>query len=84
MYAVGHGDFYESFAQSGLLQHFLDQGREYVFLSNIDNLGATVDLKILNFLLKSATKPGFMMEVTPKTRADVKGKRTDKNKQTGT
>ncbi|XP_022698839.1 UTP--glucose-1-phosphate uridylyltransferase-like isoform X3 [Varroa jacobsoni] len=69
----GHGDFYESFCQSGLLKHFLNQGREYVFMSNIDNMGATVDLNILSFLLSSNDKPGFVMEVTEKTRADVKG-----------
>lgn len=50
------------------------QGKEYVFVSNIDNLGATVDLNILNFLL-GGRNPGqcqFLMEVTDKTRADVK------------
>ncbi|XP_022657495.1 UTP--glucose-1-phosphate uridylyltransferase-like isoform X1 [Varroa destructor] len=72
-YPPGHGDFYESFCQSGLLKHFLNQGREYVFMSNIDNMGATVDLNILSFLLSSNDKPGFVMEVTEKTRADVKG-----------
>lgn len=50
------------------------QGREYCFISNIDNLGATVDLNILNLLLNpSDGKPTeFVMEVTDKTRADVK------------
>jgi len=76
-YPPGHGDFYESFCNSGLLDTFIRQGREYVFISNIDNLGATVDLNILNMLLNpedSVTKPKeFLMEVTDKTRADVKG-----------
>ena len=40
----GHGDVYQSFYNSGLLDQFIDQGKEYMFLSNIDNLGATVDL----------------------------------------
>ncbi|OQR66351.1 UTP--glucose-1-phosphate uridylyltransferase-like [Tropilaelaps mercedesae] len=72
-YPPGHGDFYESFYQSGLLKHFLQEGREYVFMSNIDNLGATVDLNILSLLLNSKNQPGFVMEVTEKTRSDVKG-----------
>jgi len=72
-YPPGHGDFYESFKNSGLLEHFKSQGKEYVFMSNIDNLGATVDLKILNFLLHTERKCNFLMEVTDKTRADVKG-----------
>ena len=46
-YPPGHGDVYESFNNSGLLKQFVDQGREYVFISNIDNLGATVDMSIL-------------------------------------
>lgn len=74
-YPPGHGDFYNSFHNSGLLDEFLKQGKEYVFISNIDNLGATVDLSVLNFLL-GGEKPGqcpFLMEVTDKTRADVKG-----------
>lgn len=49
------------------------QGREYCFISNIDNLGATVDLNILNLLLNPTDKsPEFVMEVTDKTKADVK------------
>ncbi|UYV74814.1 UGP2 [Cordylochernes scorpioides] len=46
-YPPGHGDFYRSFKNSGLLEKFLVQGRDLCFLSNIDNLGATVDLSIL-------------------------------------
>ncbi|CAH1163568.1 unnamed protein product [Phaedon cochleariae] len=75
-YPPGHGDFYESFKNTGLLDKFLKQGREYCFISNIDNLGATVDLNILNSLLNpdhKHSKPEFVMEVTDKTRADVKG-----------
>ncbi|XP_029845714.2 UTP--glucose-1-phosphate uridylyltransferase isoform X2 [Ixodes scapularis] len=74
-YPPGHGDFYTSFCQSGLLEHFLSEGREFCFISNIDNLGATVDLNILNLLLSTNTPaaPDFVMEVTDKTRADVKG-----------
>ena len=48
-YPPGHGDIYESFFNSGLLQQLIDQGKEYVFVSNIDNLGATVDMGILQF-----------------------------------
>lgn len=43
-YPPGHGDIYQSFYQSGLLDDFIGQGKEYMFLSNIDNLGASVDL----------------------------------------
>ncbi|XP_050544718.1 UTP--glucose-1-phosphate uridylyltransferase isoform X2 [Daktulosphaira vitifoliae] len=73
-YPPGHGDFYDSFKNSGLLQKFINSGRDYCFISNIDNLGATVDLNILNMLLsKDINSPEFVMEVTNKTKADVKG-----------
>ncbi|GLG93244.1 hypothetical protein R5R35_006552 [Gryllus longicercus] len=75
-YPPGHGDFYYSFLESGLLRRFLEEGREYCFISNIDNLGATVDLNILNFLMDPSSgepAPEFVMEVTDKTRSDVKG-----------
>ncbi|XP_043473368.1 UTP--glucose-1-phosphate uridylyltransferase isoform X2 [Leptopilina heterotoma] len=74
-YPPGHGDFYESLKNSGFLDRFIQQGRDYCFISNIDNLGATVDLNILNFFIKEDRSQNieFLMEVTDKTRADVKG-----------
>jgi len=70
-YPPGHGDVFKSFFKSGLLQQMIAEGREYVFLSNVDNLGATVDFNILNHLVENNVE--FAMEVTDKTRADVKG-----------
>ncbi|KAK3580388.1 hypothetical protein CHS0354_001508 [Potamilus streckersoni] len=73
-YPPGHGDIYKSFYNSGLLEIFIKAGKKYVFVSNIDNMGATVDLNILSFLLNNKVKaPEFVMEVTDKTRADIKG-----------
>ncbi|KAM3930326.1 UTP--glucose-1-phosphate uridylyltransferase isoform 1-T1 [Leptodactylus fuscus] len=74
-YPPGHGDIYASFYNSGLLDTLLDEGKEYIFVSNIDNLGATVDLYILNHLMNppNGKRCEFVMEVTDKTRADVKG-----------
>ena len=43
-YPPGHGDVYNSLKRSGLLDKFLADGKEFIFISNIDNLGATVDL----------------------------------------
>ncbi|KAF5403849.1 UTP--glucose-1-phosphate uridylyltransferase [Paragonimus heterotremus] len=42
-YPPGHGDVYRCFQKSGLLKKFMLSGKEWVFISNIDNLGATVD-----------------------------------------
>jgi UTP--glucose-1-phosphate uridylyltransferase len=54
-YPPGHGDFYQSFYNSGLMKELVDKGRKYVFLSNIDNLGATVDL-VSNILISYLPK----------------------------
>ncbi|XP_073682664.1 UTP--glucose-1-phosphate uridylyltransferase-like [Garra rufa] len=74
-YPPGHGDIYASFYNSGLLEQLIAEGKEYIFVSNIDNLGATVDLYILNHLVSqpNGKRCEFIMEVTDKTRADVKG-----------
>ncbi|MBN3320168.1 UGPA uridylyltransferase, partial [Atractosteus spatula] len=74
-YPPGHGDIYASFYNSGLLDQLINEGKEYIFVSNIDNLGATVDLYILNHLMSqpNGKRCEFVMEVTDKTRADVKG-----------
>lgn len=73
-YPPGHGDIYASFYNSGLLEQLIAQGKEYIFVSNIDNLGATVDLHILHHLVNqpNGKRCEFIMEVTDKTRADVK------------
>ncbi|XP_033104983.1 UTP--glucose-1-phosphate uridylyltransferase-like isoform X2 [Anneissia japonica] len=72
-YPPGHGDVYNSFYNSGLLDGFIEKGKEFMFMSNIDNLGATVDINILQHVLGKRDCAEFVMEVTDKTRADVKG-----------
>lgn len=39
-YPPGHGDLYESLVRSGILDRLLSDGKEYLFVSNSDNLGA--------------------------------------------
>ena len=70
-YPPGHGDLFESLHASGELDALIAQGREILFVSNGDNLGATVDLKILNHMIETGAE--YIMELTDKTRADVKG-----------
>ncbi|ADM11163.1 UTP glucose 1 phosphate uridyltransferase 1 [Encephalitozoon intestinalis ATCC 50506] len=71
MYPPGHGDLFYSLKNSGMLEELLNEGYEYLFVSNIDNLASTVDLKLLEYF--ATNNLGFLMEVTDKTRADVKG-----------
>lgn len=67
----GHGDLYLALVTSGRLDKLLAAGFEYAFVSNIDNLGATIDLPILGYFAKKNIP--FLMEVTPRTDADKKG-----------
>ncbi|GMF95884.1 unnamed protein product [[Candida] boidinii] len=70
-YPPGHGDLFESLVASGELDSLLEQGKEVLFVSNGDNLGATVDTRILDHMLETGAE--YIMELTDKTRADVKG-----------
>lgn len=67
----GHGDVYLSLHQSGLLERLLQRGIRWAFVSNIDNLGSTVDPCILGFMAREGVE--FAMEVTERTEADIKG-----------
>ena len=77
----GHGDIYPSLVGSGMLERLLDQGIEYVFVSNSDNLGATLDLDILSHFAK--TDGAFLMEVCKRTKGDKKGGHLAKRKSDG-
>ncbi|KAL8871681.1 MAG: hypothetical protein Q9174_002541 [Haloplaca sp. 1 TL-2023] len=70
-YPPGHGDVFESLYNSGILEQLIERGVEIIFLSNADNLGAVVDLGILQHMVQ--TKAEYIMELTDKTKADVKG-----------
>ena len=70
-YPPGHGDLFEALVSSGILDSLLDEGKEILFVSNGDNLGATVDTNILNHMIETGSE--YIMELTDKTRADVKG-----------
>jgi len=45
-YPPGHGDVFEALYFSPVFQALREAGREYIFISNIDNLGATVDFSL--------------------------------------
>ncbi|EAY14496.1 UTP--glucose-1-phosphate uridylyltransferase family protein [Trichomonas vaginalis G3] len=67
----GHGDVYHCLRDSGLLDQLIAEGKKFMFISNIDNLGARIDLKILN---KVATENrSYAAETVPKTPDDWKG-----------
>jgi UDP-N-acetylglucosamine pyrophosphorylase len=67
----GHGDIYPSLRAWGALDKFAASGIEYLFVSNVDNLGAHPDLRILGYLEKTGLD--FLMEVAIRTSDDKKG-----------
>jgi UDP-N-acetylglucosamine pyrophosphorylase len=67
----GHGDIYPSLLGSGALDRLLDEGVRYAFVSNSDNLGASLDLGLLAWFAASGL--GFLMEVAERTMSDRKG-----------
>lgn len=67
----GHGDLYPSLLGSGRLDRLLDAGVKYLFVSNSDNLGASLDLDLLRYFATS--DQSFLMEVCERTPSDRKG-----------
>ncbi len=70
-YATGHGDVVDSLKRSGLLRDFLARGGKYVTITNLDNLGATIDPVILGSFIQSQAP--LMFEVVDKDDGDRGG-----------
>ena len=77
----GHGDLYPAMVGSGTLDTLLAKGFKYMFVSNSDNLGATMDLKLLSWFAKEGAP--FAMECAARTDADKKGGHLAKSVATG-
>ncbi len=67
----GHGDIYIALLTSGMLARLLAAGYRYAFISNADNLGATIHPGLLGYLVEQGLS--FLMEVTDRTDMDKKG-----------
>jgi len=70
-YPPGSGEVFSVLKRSGLLEKFLKEGREYLFVTNVENLSATVDLRILSDLANSQLD--FLLEVTDRISTDTTG-----------
>jgi len=71
LYAPGHGDLPESLGRSGLLRRFIDDGGKYVWIANIDNLGAGIDPTILGWHIEHGAPAS--VEVVDKVDKDRGG-----------
>ncbi len=67
----GHGDLYTALVTRGLLGQLRAAGYRRLFVSNSDNLGATLDPRILGWMAQQQLP--FLMEVADRTEADRKG-----------
>jgi UTP--glucose-1-phosphate uridylyltransferase len=67
----GHGDIFTAIASSGVLDQLIDAGYKYAFVSNSDNLGATIDTSIPTYMEENQVP--FLMEVCLRGEMDKKG-----------
>jgi UTP--glucose-1-phosphate uridylyltransferase len=70
-YATGHGDLVEALRRSGLLRAFRKGGGKYVWIANLDNLGATIEPAVLGAFI--ASNADVMVEVCEKAAGDRGG-----------
>jgi UTP--glucose-1-phosphate uridylyltransferase len=52
-HATGHGDLVDALRRSNLLDEFCASGGKYVWITNVDNLGASIDPALLGHFIES-------------------------------
>jgi UTP--glucose-1-phosphate uridylyltransferase len=70
-YAPGHGDLTFALRRSGVLERFLSEGGKVLYMSNVDNLAATLDPAVIGAHLESAKQ--VTAEVVSKDPGDAGG-----------
>jgi UTP--glucose-1-phosphate uridylyltransferase len=70
-YAPGHGDLPDALRRSGLLASFEACGGKYVWIANLDNLGATLDAALLGDFIERGSD--VRVEVAGKEAGDRGG-----------
>jgi len=70
-YATGHGDLPDALRRSGLLRSFVATGGKYVWITNLDNLGATIDDALLGHFIHCGRD--LLVEVAAKAPGDRGG-----------
>jgi len=71
VHATGHGDLPDALRASGLLDPFIAGGGRYLWLMNLDNLGATVDPLVLGWHIEHGAP--LTVEVVDKAEGDRGG-----------
>jgi len=70
-HAPGHGDLPDALRESGLLEAFVKRGGKVIMVTNIDNMGGTLDPVVIGFHL--AHKKPITSEVVDKLPSDRGG-----------
>jgi UTP--glucose-1-phosphate uridylyltransferase len=70
-YAPGHGDLPDALRRSGLLASFEQRGGKFVWIANLDNLGATLDAAMLGDFIERGSD--LQVEVAGKEAGDRGG-----------
>jgi UTP--glucose-1-phosphate uridylyltransferase len=70
-YSPGHGDLPDALRRSGLLASFVARGGKYVWIANLDNLGASIDEALLGSFIERAAD--VLVELAPKAAGDRGG-----------
>jgi UTP--glucose-1-phosphate uridylyltransferase len=70
-YSTGHGDLVDALRRSGLLHAFVKGGGKYVWIANLDNLGASIDAALLGLFLESTRQ--ILVECAEKEKGDKGG-----------
>lgn len=78
-YAPGHGDLFEVLAESPDYQTFVARGGQQVFVSNVDNVGATLNPTVLGAHLR--TKQPVTVEVAQRDPGDKGGAPVRRNQR---
>jgi UTP--glucose-1-phosphate uridylyltransferase len=55
-HATGHGDLVDALRRSKLLDSFVQAGGKYVWITNVDNLGASIDPVLLGHFIEATEK----------------------------
>lgn len=70
-YAPGHGDLTFALRRAGILETFRAAGGRWLYMSNVDNLGATLDPAVIGFHIEAGTS--VTAEVVAKLTGDKGG-----------
>jgi len=71
LYAPGHGDLVAALRRSSVLRRFRDEGGRVLFMSNVDNVAATLDPAVIGAHLRSGLD--LTAELAPKEPGDRGG-----------